>query len=339
MSIIFKAVFVLLLAWILYRHTRLNPEGLNWSLLFSGSRLREHGHWLLLAAVLVPVNWAAETLKWQCFLRAYSQVSFLRAFAAVLSGVSVSLFTPNRIGEYGGRILALDAGAAWGAAISTVLGSLCQWVALLAGGAIGAYVIAAQFTDTAPFILRSFLMLGLGLSAVLAFALFNVGLAAGAARKIPWRKPRLWWMRRLAALRRYDNRSIAAALGWAALRYGVYCLQYYLLLRFFGIQVPAGMAAAGIAAIFLAQTSIPLPPLAGLLARGELALAVWGQFTAETAGILAAAYGLFILNLSLPSLVGAMIILRSNLNKFWRHEPKTLENHTLGTPSDHMDGL
>lgn len=308
-------------------------------MLFSGNRLKEQGIWLVMAAVLVPVNWAAETLKWQCFLRAFAIAPFIKAYAAVLSGVSVSLFTPNRIGEYGGRILAMGAGAAWGAAISSVLGSLCQWVVLLAGGSIGAYVVAAHFTGTEPFILRSFLALGLGLSVVLTIGLFNVGLAAGAARRLPWRKLRLRLMRHLAALRRYDNRTVAAGLGWAALRYGVYCFQYYLLLQFFGVAVPPGMAAAGIAAIFLAQTSIPLPPLAGLLARGELALVVWGRFSADTSAILAAAYGLFILNLSLPSLVGAVIILRSNLEKLLYNEPKTLENHSLDTSVDRMDGI
>jgi hypothetical protein len=102
---------------------------------------------------------------------------------------------------------------------------------------------------------------------------------------------------------------------------------------------PLGEAAAGIAAIFLAQTSLPLPPLAGLMARGELALWVWGAYSSDTAAILASAYGLFIINLSLPSLVGAWILLRLNLHKFWNNERKKLENSALDAAAADTDRL
>ncbi len=263
----------------------------------------------------MPLNWALETLKWRCFLGAFTPVSFLKTYKAVLAGVAVSLFTPNRVGEYAGRMLALDKQAAWGAIFSSLLGSLCQWIVLLAAGVPGAFAIASRFSNVEPLLLRSFFALGMGLVTILIFAVFNIGIAAGLAQLLPWRSIRRKLMKSLAALRRCEQRSIAAALMWAVLRYAVYAGQYYLMLRFFGIDASLPLAAAGIASIFLAQTSLPLPPLAGLLARGELAMVIWGYFTADTAAILAAAYGLFILNLSLPSLVGAWIILRSNWTK------------------------
>ncbi len=310
--VVLKAAFAVLLGWMLYRHTSSAPEGLDWGLVFDAGRMRSAWYWPAAAALLVPVNWALETLKWSSFLRFFAPATpFMQKYAAVVAGVAISLFTPNRIGEYVGRILAFDKSAAWGVALSSVLGSLCQWIVLLAGGAIGAYVVAARFTDAPSFLSGSFLALGLGFAAVLVFGMFNVRSAAGVARLLPRGRLRLGLMRRLAALRRCESRAVAAALAWAALRYAVYCSQYYLMLRFFGIAVPPGLAAAGISTIFLAQTSLPLPPLAGLLARGELAIAVWGYFSSDTAAILAAAYSLFILNLSLPSLVGAWIILRS----------------------------
>ncbi|MBX2928092.1 MAG: flippase-like domain-containing protein [Saprospiraceae bacterium] len=339
LNIIFKTAFAVLLGWMLYRHATTGIEAFDWQRLWDPERFRSRAHWLVAAAAFISINWALETLKWQCFLRAYATVPFWRAYAAVLSGVAVSLFTPNRIGEYGGRILSMEPGAAWGVVVSSLLGSFCQWIVLLTGGVLGAYAVASSITEVEPLLLKSFLMLGLGLAAVLLFALFNVRLAALAVRRIPGLKTRSRWMRRLVALRRYDNKTIMAALGWAALRYVVYCFQYYLLLRFFGIAVPPGEAAAGIAAIFLAQTSLPLPPLAALLARGELALAVWGRFSPDTGAVLAAVYSLFILNLSLPSLVGALFILQTNLAKFWKNENKNLANKRFDRSSDPLDRL
>ena len=46
------------------------------------------------------INWGIEAVKWKLSVRKIQQVSFSRAFKAVLSGVSFSVGTPNRMGEY-----------------------------------------------------------------------------------------------------------------------------------------------------------------------------------------------------------------------------------------------
>src|SRR5688500_12741182 len=60
--------------------------------------------WYLAAVILLmPVNWLLETWKWHSYLSVHARVNFARAFKAVTGGIPLSLFTPNRIGEYGGR--------------------------------------------------------------------------------------------------------------------------------------------------------------------------------------------------------------------------------------------
>ena len=66
-----------------------------------GKRLVNFG-WLL---ALVFVNWGFEAKKWQVLLKPLQPINFFTAFKSVLSGVTLSINTPNRIGEYGGRIL------------------------------------------------------------------------------------------------------------------------------------------------------------------------------------------------------------------------------------------
>ncbi len=338
-GLIFKTGFVILFAGLLYRHIRTMPVSGNWDALFTWERLEKEGVWLLLAVALMPLNWSLETLKWQRLMCVFGAVSFRRAFAAVLSGVTISLFTPNRIGEYGGRLLALDPRLAWGTVISSLLGTWIQWMVLLVGGVLGFYHLAVQYELTETGRAAGLGAAGMALAAGAVLALFRIPVLAALAQ---WHLRGQWRRRvlsKLLPLRHYSGSSIGLSLLWAALRYMVYCTQYYLMLRFFGIHIPAGEAAAGIAAIFLAQTSLPLPPLAGLIARGELALWVWGLSGADTASILGAAYGLFIINLSLPSLVGAWILLRLNLRKFWKNERKNMENSALDAAAADSDRL
>ncbi len=91
------------------------------------------GNWryLALAVALMPLNWWLEARKWQVLLDAFASWPFGRILRATLAGVSVSAATPNRIGEIGGRLL-LARRPEWPAVIaSSLLGSLCQWVAFL----------------------------------------------------------------------------------------------------------------------------------------------------------------------------------------------------------------
>jgi hypothetical protein len=64
--------------------------------------------WLVIA--LTFVNWGIESRKWQLLMRLLQPMSFLTAVKSVLCGVTLSLNTPNRIGEYGGRVLFVEEG-------------------------------------------------------------------------------------------------------------------------------------------------------------------------------------------------------------------------------------
>ena len=54
-----------------------------------------------------------------------------------MSGVTVSIFTPNRTGEFAGRVLHLDAGIRIKAAIASVIGSMNQLLITIIAGGIG----------------------------------------------------------------------------------------------------------------------------------------------------------------------------------------------------------
>ena len=58
--------------------------------------------WMVIFLALV--NWGLEARKWQLLLLPIQKISFFRAYRSVLSGLALSLNTPNRMGEYGGRI-------------------------------------------------------------------------------------------------------------------------------------------------------------------------------------------------------------------------------------------
>src|SRR4029078_12723845 len=91
--------------------------------------------------LLMIVNWSIETIKWKISVAPIQKVSFIKAFKAVLSGVSFSVSTPNRIGEYLGRVLYMDDGNRLKTISITIVGSISQLIITLLMGCIGLFVL------------------------------------------------------------------------------------------------------------------------------------------------------------------------------------------------------
>jgi len=63
--------------------------------------------WLIPVIVLLPINWLIEAVKWRLVLRKSHSITLKNAFKSVLAGTSTGVISPNRVGEFAGRILLL----------------------------------------------------------------------------------------------------------------------------------------------------------------------------------------------------------------------------------------
>lgn len=305
-----KIVFVLALLILLYfdLNSRKNlPEiwqeflyhlsGANW-------------FWLIAVLVLMPFNWMAESEKWLQFVRRHQVMPRRTALMAVLAGVSVSLFTPNRVGEFGGRILFVRPEGRWIAAIANLVGNFAQYMVLLATGVAGAIYVMCRF-EVIDQRLGWLLVAGgtIGLAGM-AWWYFHIEGVIAFVRKLPVLKPLqfIWNYLNLGILREFTRNELIDIIRWAAIRYSIYAFQYFCLLHFFSIHVDVLGGFSGIAALFLLQTSIPMPPVTGLVARGNLAVLLWSQFGANEISSLAATFTLWVINLIIPALIGTFAI-------------------------------
>jgi hypothetical protein len=273
---------------------------------------RDNAWWIIVTILLMPLNWAIETLKWQVLVRKVEEVPFFKAFKGVFLGVSLSVFTPNRIGEYGGRILVVKPENNWKTIVATLVSSFSQQIALMTLGIVGLIYFMLEYfmEDTEGFIVLGVGMLGLTLIVFMFLCYYNVNLAIPLFNKLPYLRR---FTKHMEVLDEYSFKELTAALFYAILRYVIYTMQYYLILRFFGIDVPFLSGIAGIATIFLLQTSIPLPAIADLFVRSEVALYIWNFFTDNEISILASTFGLWFLNIIIPAILGMLFIFSVNI--------------------------
>jgi uncharacterized membrane protein YbhN (UPF0104 family) len=313
LNISIKLIVGLLLLWILYLEI-FTKEDINqiWTTFLDRWRTRPIG-WLLAVLLLMPVNWIIENFKWRVLLKEIEPLTFWQSQSAIFAGVTFSIFTPNRIGEYGGRILFVKAIHNWKAVIATLVGSYSQLLVILSFGILGFGLYMADYFAVEKTVLQSVLFLSIVLVVVLLFCFYNIPLLIPLVHKLPFANRLRGLTRNVGVLESYDNATLSRALGYAVLRYLIYTLQYYLILRYFAIDIKILEGLAGIATIYLFQTSIPLPPLMGLIARGNLAILIWGNFSDDQLGILAATFILWIINLILPAIIGSLVVSKVNI--------------------------
>ena len=318
--IVISGIVLLLLLWALW--TELNArENLDqlWPA-FLQQLQQANSLWLAGVLGLMPLNWLTEALKWQRFMQKYEPMPLRRALLAVWIGVSFSLFTPNRVGEYGGRILLVRPENRWKAVIINLVGNYSQYLILLTAGALGAcYFFSRYGFPDYPWLEYLGWIISGGLL-LLHLLYFNLKRAMPFLLRIPGLRRWRFLQNELAVLHHFSPAELLQLYSWSALRYGIYTTQYFLLLHFFGISPGIFTAFAGIATIFLVQTSLPLPPLTGLVARGNLAIWIWLHFGANEVSSLAATFALWIINLILPALIGTFSLLYVNITKLPGYE-------------------
>ncbi|MFT3883998.1 MAG: lysylphosphatidylglycerol synthase domain-containing protein [Flavobacteriales bacterium] len=264
---------------------------------------------LLLALLLMPVNWGLEAFKWRLLMRPVERLSFLRAFTATLAGTSVSLVTPNRTGEFIGRVLFVRPDGRFAAAALTVLGSIAQVLITLLAGAFALWLL---------YVLERPLPIGPGWSVgAIISATLVLALASAVLFLVPDLLRRLLDM--VPFLRRYDARwrvlqqvsrsTSLAVLGLSAARYAVFVGQGMLLFAAFAPDIDALALALGLPLTYLLATLVPTMLLTDLGVRGSVAVLVFGPLGGEPAHVLLAMSLVWTINVLLPAVLGSLILL------------------------------
>ncbi len=269
------------------------------------------GWWFVIVFLLMPVNWWLETVKWQTFLAIHLRLPLTYILKVVAGGVALSLFTPNRIGEYGGRILFMPSRSGWPVAISTLMGSIAQNLVAFTAG-----VISCIFLFEGLVYLK---ILGIFLILIAGTCFFQMRhvLKRIANLKIHSIFGKL--VKNLHFIDDYSPLVLIQALGIALGRYLVYTFQFLLLLHAFEPAVHPGALFLGVSAIYLFQTLVPLPPVADVLARTNIGLILWSGAGMSELSITLASLMVWLVNLLIPAIIGSFIIGTTAPKKYVRY--------------------
>jgi hypothetical protein len=269
--------------------------------------------WIVI--VLVFANWGFEAKKWQVLLTTLQPFSFFKAYKSVLSGVTLSLNTPNRIGEYGGRILYVREGNRIKAISLSIAGSISQLIITLIMGCGGLiYIIHHNNSNTnrllvmglPVFWLNTLLFLSACATAIVVLFYFRLSWLIKLIEKIPAAAK---YVQYINVLDDFNAKLLLRLLYLSFLRYVVFVVQYILLLHVLQVPILWTTGFWIISILFLVLAIVPSFAIADLGIRGKFSIELIGLYSANTVGIIGTTFGIWFINLFIPALAGSLLIL------------------------------
>ena len=266
--------------------------------------------YLFLVFVLMLVNWSLEALKWKLSVQQVQPVSFFTSLKAIFSGISFSVTTPNRMGEYLGRVLYMGEGNRLRVISLTILGSISQLMITILFGLAGLLFLKPAILQSHlsgwPTWINIVLMLGGILFFFLTVFYFRLNWLIKWIDKLPVMRKYSWLINELEKI---DATLLLRLLSLSALRYLIFSLQYFLLFRFFDVGVDWWQGFWAIALVFFVMAILPTVALFEIVQKVYVSKEIFSIFTVNTLGIGLAATGIWFINLALPAAAGSLFIL------------------------------
>ncbi len=249
------------------------------------------------------INWTIEAFKWRYLLKETERLSLLKSFQSVLTGLAVSMITPNRIGEYMGRILYLRNRNKIQGATVTIIGSFAQLIVTGLLGLLGLvyYIYFIRFTPWLNVLLISSILA----SIVLGYFYFNLHVLVDWTEKVSYlKKVRTF----LQIVKRFDKQQLIRILFYSLLRYVVYTIQFYILLKLLNVDGSFLDLIFTIWLIFWAMAIVPTIAIAEIAIRGETAIFFLLPLSSNELGMISSTLLLWVINLIIPSLIGCLFV-------------------------------
>lgn len=249
------------------------------------------------------VNWGLEAFKWKVLIKPLESISFKASLKGIFSGITMSIFTPNRVGEFAGRIFFLEKADKVQASIMSLIGSVMQLLVTIIAGFLGYFLLEKKYYDffqTEQFISTDSLFIFIG-SVTLVIVVIVFVMLKKQNRFTRFKKY-------IELLKMHSKKELNAAFYLSLIRYIVFSIQYYFALRVFGINGGLVILFSLIALTFFVTSAIPTFALTEIAVRVGVAIYFFGTISSSNSSILGASLFLWIINLAVPALIGSAFV-------------------------------
>lgn len=258
---------------------------------------------LIPSMALMMLNWWMEVVKWKRLLDTNVEISWRTSIKAVLSGTTIGVFSPNRMGEFIGRVLALKPEQRIKGSLLSVVNGLSQSLATFTFGVFGLLILVEEFAKVSlGFIGTKILQLTLLIAVFLAFTIY---LRMHMLIKLPLRwKSLAKYQHYFEVFTAVDARLLKQLFNLSMVRFLTFILQYVVV---FSLLLPSPnllQVLVGSVLTLFSSTLVPFLPIPDLLVRESMALSYFQLYDFDPLIVSVAVLVVWLVNVALPALTG-----------------------------------
>ncbi|QQL49404.1 hypothetical protein [Mucilaginibacter ginkgonis] len=260
--------------------------------------------------VLMLANWLLEALKWKYLTRVLAPISIYTAVESVFCGLTLAIFTPNRLGEYGGRVMFLPPRKRVHGVFSMAVGSFAQMVITNVLGTIAILWFGYRFLHPPIWLYLAAIIVGAVIVTLFLVFYFNVGWLVTMLNNIPFLKK---YHRFFGIMNRYHSHELGNIMLYSLARFAVFTFQYYLVLHLLIPQLATFPMLMMVLILFFIQSILPSLDLLDVGVRGLTAGFFFHFVTGQSIAVIAAVSSIWFINLIVPAIIGSVFVFKLKL--------------------------
>lgn len=257
--------------------------------------------WILIVLLLfTDANWIIEIYKWKFLASLEKKITFFEAYQQSLASLTVSIITPNRIGEYGVKALFFKKKSRKKIILLNLIGNMSQLLITVVFGFIGMLFLSSNYTIQTPYLnVKKLLTL---LIVIILIFIFIKKLGVGIILKN-------YYFRVISFLKLQPKTIYLKTISLALVRYLVFTHQFYFLLRIFKIETDYFTLINLLFCIYFIASIIPSLGIFDWVIKGSVAVYIFSFIDLNELTIVTTTTIMWLLNFAIPTLFGSIFVL------------------------------
>ena len=252
--------------------------------------------------MLMFIQWFVEAQKWRFLLYKVQYLKLGQSIKAIFSGLSVSFLTPNRTGEFLGRIIFISKGNRIKASIITFIGNYSQLLTTITIGLISLFYLPNYF-NIDEYLDRNYYYILIFFTLIISNILYFFTNKIYDFASIFSKKNK--YLSQIEVFKIYSKKELLIAYLYSMFRYIIFIIQYYIAFLTFEIHISLIDFVILKPISILLVTAIPTVSITDAGVRVSSALAIFALVDIST-NIISATILIWLVNLVIPSLIGLL---------------------------------
>jgi hypothetical protein len=309
LSTLLKIGIVAFAFWFIYNKLVSNGDLKQFLILIEKMPAYQMWSVMTLVVSLMFVNWILESVKWRRLISSVERISLWQSIESVFCGLTWAVFTPNRIGEYGGRVFFLSPKRRIIGVVAMAVGNIGQMVLTNVFGAIAVCVFIYRFKSLNNTLFLAVCVMAAAFSLFFLVFYFNIRWLNGLLLSMKFtRKYKKFYL----ILSRYKKLELFKILIFCLARYLVFSTQYFIMFFWLIPDLHYLDIIMVVCILFFVQSALPSLDLFDIGIRSITALFFFKYLTSHNTAVVACIASIWLINIIIPAILGSYFVFKLN---------------------------